>query len=56
VGTPDDLAERIARGIEAGADYVILYVPGLAYDLDPLHLLEEGVVSRLGGAATTAGA
>ncbi|MGN6030439.1 MAG: LLM class F420-dependent oxidoreductase [Thermomicrobiales bacterium] len=48
VGTPDDLAERLRPALEAGSDYVILYVPGLAYDLDPMHLLEEGVVAPLG--------
>ncbi len=48
VGTVDTLAERIQAGIEAGADYGIIYIPGLAYDLDPLHLLEEGVIAKLG--------
>ncbi len=48
VGTADVIAERIQAGIEAGANYGIVYIPGLAYDLDPLHLFEEGVIAKLG--------
>jgi F420-dependent oxidoreductase-like protein len=48
VGTTDVIAERIQAGIEAGADYGIIYIPGLAYDLDPLHRFEEGVIKKLG--------
>jgi len=47
VGTVDEIGERIQAGIEAGADYGIIYIPGLAYDLDPLHLFEEGVIAKL---------
>ena len=48
VGTVDDINERIQSGIDAGADYGIVYIPGLAYDLEPLHHFEEGVISKLG--------
>ena len=48
VGTPDVIAERIQQAIDAGADYIINYIPGLAYDLDPLHRYEEGVIAKLG--------
>jgi F420-dependent oxidoreductase-like protein len=34
IGTTDELAERVAGVLAAGADYVIFYVPGVAYDLD----------------------
>ncbi len=47
MGTPDVIAERIQAGIEAGADYGIIYIHGLAYDLDPLHLFEEAVIAKL---------
>ena len=47
VGTVDVIGERIQAGIEAGADYGIICIPGLAYDLDPLHLFEEGVIAKL---------
>ncbi len=26
----------------------IVYIPGLAYDLEPLHHFEEGVIAKLG--------
>jgi F420-dependent oxidoreductase-like protein len=48
VGTVDDIAEKIQAGIDAGADYGIVYIPGVAYDLDPLHLFNEGVIAKLG--------
>ncbi len=48
VGTTDDIAERVQAAIDAGADYGIVYIPGLAYDLDPLHMFEEGVIAKLG--------
>lgn len=48
VGTVDLIGERIQAAIDAGIDYAICYIPGLAYDLDPLHLMEEGVVTKLG--------
>ncbi len=47
VGTVDAIAERIQAGIEAGADYGIVYLPGVAYDHDVLHRFEEGVIARL---------
>lgn len=47
VGTVDDIAARVQAGIDAGADYIINYIPGLAYDLDPLHIYEEGVIPTL---------
>jgi F420-dependent oxidoreductase-like protein len=34
IGSDSQIADRISAAIEAGADYVILYVPGVAYDLD----------------------
>ncbi|MGB3307326.1 MAG: LLM class F420-dependent oxidoreductase [Thermomicrobiales bacterium] len=46
VGTADDLAEKVQATIDAGADYGIVYMPGLAYDLDPLHIFEEGVIAK----------
>jgi F420-dependent oxidoreductase-like protein len=47
VGTVDVIGERVQAGIDAGADYGIIYIPGLAYDLDPLHLFEEGVIAKI---------
>jgi F420-dependent oxidoreductase-like protein len=47
VGTVDEIGERIQMGIEAGADYGIIYIPGLAYDLDPMHRFEESVIAKI---------
>jgi len=43
VGTPDVIAERIQQSVDAGADYIITRIPGLAYDLDPLHRFDEEI-------------
>ncbi len=48
VGTTDDLLAHVQKTIEAGANYGIVYIPGLAYDLEPLHHFEEGVIAKLG--------
>jgi F420-dependent oxidoreductase-like protein len=37
VGTSEEIAERLRPVIAAGIDYVILYIPRLAYDHRPLH-------------------
>ncbi|MBO0826743.1 MAG: LLM class F420-dependent oxidoreductase [Streptosporangiales bacterium] len=31
-GTADEIGERVQNALDAGADYVIFYVPGVAYD------------------------
>lgn len=46
VGTIEDIAARVERAVDAGADYVIMYVPGVAYDHEPLQQLADEVVSR----------
>jgi F420-dependent oxidoreductase-like protein len=46
VMTVDELGEKVEAVLAAGADYVIFYVPGLAYDLEPMHLLEEEIVAK----------
>jgi len=40
IGTDAQIADRLAAAIEAGADYLILYVPGVAYDLDLVGRVE----------------
>ena len=32
---------------DAGLDYAINYIPGIAYDHDPMHLYESEVIPRL---------
>lgn len=46
IGTDDQIADKIAAAVEAGADYVILYVPGVAYDLDLVTRVEQ-ITSRV---------
>ena len=36
----EQIAERIAAVIDAGVNYVLLYVPGVAYDLDLVRRVE----------------
>lgn len=48
VGTPDQLAEKVSALADAGADYVIAYIPGLAYDHDPMRLFAQEVIPQFG--------
>ncbi|MEJ7838015.1 MAG: LLM class F420-dependent oxidoreductase [Thermomicrobiales bacterium] len=47
VMTVDQIVEQVQANLDVGIDYGIFYVPGLAYDLDPMHRLEEEVVAKL---------
>ncbi len=40
-GTDDEIADRVTAALEAGADYIIFYVPGVAYDLDLVARVES---------------
>ncbi|MBM7786687.1 LLM class F420-dependent oxidoreductase [Tenggerimyces flavus] len=42
----DVIAERVEKALEAGADYVNFYIPGVAYDHEPVHRLAESIVKR----------
>ncbi|HEX9056106.1 MAG TPA: LLM class F420-dependent oxidoreductase [Ktedonobacterales bacterium] len=44
VATPEEIAERVQQAVDAGANYVIFYVPRLAVDQEPLHMIAEGVI------------
>ena len=41
------VAEHLGTLIEAGIDYFIVYVPGVAYDQEPLHRFETEVIPLL---------
>jgi len=41
IGSAELISARISAALEAGADYLILYVPGVAYDLDLVRQVEE---------------
>ncbi|MGI8587697.1 MAG: LLM class F420-dependent oxidoreductase [Chloroflexia bacterium] len=47
MGTAQELIDRLSRMLEAGVQYFILYVPGMAYDLEPMQRLAEDVVAKL---------
>jgi F420-dependent oxidoreductase-like protein len=46
IGTADRIAERIEQQIDAGADYIIIYLPGVAYTHERLQMLAEEVLPR----------
>lgn len=47
IGEPEHIVARVREQVEAGIDYIIFYVPMLAYTLDPLHLLADEVIPRI---------
>ena len=46
VGTTDEIAERIQPLVDAGAEYIIVYLPRLAYDQEPLRRFAREVAPR----------
>ena len=46
--TASQIVETVQAALDAGADYGIFYIPGLAYDHDLLRLMEEDVLAKLG--------
>ncbi len=50
VADADKVAEHLRTLIEAGIDYFIIYIPGVAYDLEPLRRFETEVIPQLAGA------
>ncbi|MFT4038628.1 MAG: hypothetical protein QM692_10645, partial [Thermomicrobiales bacterium] len=44
VGTSQEIVERLQPAIEAGIDYVIFYIPGLAYDHAPMQQVAEEII------------
>ena len=51
IADADRVAAHLETLIEAGIDYFIIYIPGVAYDQEPLLRFESEVIPRL--AATT---
>jgi F420-dependent oxidoreductase-like protein len=49
VGTPEQLAAQIQASVDAGANYIINYIPGLAYDIDPMHRYNEEIIPLIQG-------
>jgi F420-dependent oxidoreductase-like protein len=50
VADADKVADHLRTVIEAGIDYFIIYIPGVAYDQEPLHRFETEVIPQLAGA------
>ena len=49
VVTTKQIATHVEQLVEAGVDYVITYIPGVAYDHEPLQRFAEDVVGRFTG-------
>jgi F420-dependent oxidoreductase-like protein len=50
VADADAVAAHLRTLIEAGIDYFIMYIPGVAYDQEPFHRFETEVIPQLAGA------
>ena len=48
VGTPDQLVPQLQAKIDAGVNYLIAYIPRLAYDSTPLQVFAEQITPKLG--------
>ena len=46
VGTPDEIAARLKPIVDAGINYVIVYLPRVAYDQEPVRYFAESVMGR----------
>jgi F420-dependent oxidoreductase-like protein len=46
VGTSDEIAERVRLVIDAGVDYLIFYMPRVAYDLRPIEQFREEIIPQ----------
>ncbi|MDP9366516.1 MAG: LLM class F420-dependent oxidoreductase [Chloroflexota bacterium] len=47
IGTADQIAERMQPLVDAGADYIIVYMPRLAYDQDPVRRFAQEIIPQL---------
>lgn len=50
IADAERVVEYLRTLIEAGIDYFIIYIPGVAYDLEPLHRFETEVIPQLAAA------
>jgi F420-dependent oxidoreductase-like protein len=46
IAPPDQVGEEVQKRLDAGINYVLFYVYGVAYDREPMQLLAEQVLSR----------
>ena len=50
-GTSDQLTERIQSLVDAGANYILVSFPRIAYDHEPLYRFAEEVIPQFSGAS-----
>ena len=46
VGTADQISERLQAVVDAGIDYIIVYMPRVAYDQSPVRRFAEEIIPR----------
>lgn len=46
IGTSAAIAAWIEELLDAGMDYIVVYIPGVAYDHTPLHRFAEEIIAR----------
>jgi alkanesulfonate monooxygenase SsuD/methylene tetrahydromethanopterin reductase-like flavin-dependent oxidoreductase (luciferase family) len=44
IATPDQVRDHIGRLVDAGIDYVIVYFPRIAYDIEPIQRFAEEII------------
>jgi alkanesulfonate monooxygenase SsuD/methylene tetrahydromethanopterin reductase-like flavin-dependent oxidoreductase (luciferase family) len=49
MGTAQELIDKLGTMKDAGVQYFIFYVPGAAYDLEPVQRLAQDVVAKMRG-------
>jgi F420-dependent oxidoreductase-like protein len=49
MGTAQELIDKLGTMMDAGVQYFIFYVPGAAYDLEPVQRLAQDVVAKVRG-------
>jgi F420-dependent oxidoreductase-like protein len=47
IGTPDEVVEQIQALVDAGANYLLLFFPRIAYDHEQLHWFAEEIIPRI---------
>jgi alkanesulfonate monooxygenase SsuD/methylene tetrahydromethanopterin reductase-like flavin-dependent oxidoreductase (luciferase family) len=46
IGTPEQIRAHVQSLVDAGIDYVIVYIPRIAYDQEPLHRFAEEIIPQ----------
>jgi alkanesulfonate monooxygenase SsuD/methylene tetrahydromethanopterin reductase-like flavin-dependent oxidoreductase (luciferase family) len=47
VGTPEQIVDRLEALADVGADYVLVYLPRVAYDHEPMRRFARNVIPHL---------